>query len=124
VREAVERGASVLVNISNDGWYGRSAAAAQHFNIVRLRAVETRRFLLRATNTGITAVVDPVGRVVAQAPSFERATLPAKFSYRSEQSPYTRNGDWFAAFCAVLTVALMARKLWVDAVEGVAHETD
>lgn len=124
VREAVERGAGVLVNISNDGWYGRSAAAAQHLNIVRLRAVETRRFLLRATNTGITAVVDPLGRIVAQAPPFERAALPASFSYRSEQSYYTRNGDWFAALCALLTIALLARKLWVDAVEGAVHEAD
>ena len=124
VRAGVERGAGVLVNISNDGWYGRSAAAEQHLNVARMRAVETRRFLLRATNTGITAVVDPYGRIVARAPAFERATLPASFSFRSEQSSYTRAGDWFAAFCALLTGALLARKLWVDAVEGAVYGTD
>jgi len=68
--------------------------------------------------------VDPLGRIVAQAPPFERATMPAKFSFRSEQSSYTRNGDWFAALCAVLAVGLLARKLWVDAVEGAVHEND
>ena len=124
VREAVERGAGVLVNISNDGWYGRSAAAEQHLNMARLRAVETRRFLLRATNTGITAVVDPYGRVVARAPSFERATLPAGFAFRGEQSSYTQAGDWFAALCALVSGALLARKIWVDAVEGAVHGTD
>lgn len=124
VREAVERGAGVLVVISNDGWFGRTAAPAQLLTMARMRAVETRRYLLRATNTGITVVVDPLGRIVAQAPPFERVTLPARFSYRSEQSPYTRNGDWFAALCALLTGAVLARKLWVDAVEGAVHETD
>lgn len=124
IRKAAERGAGVLVNISNDGWFGDSAAPAQHLNMARLRAVETRRFLLRATNTGITVVVDPLGRIVARAPSHERATLPASFSYRSELSSYTRTGDWFAALCALLTVALLARKLWVDAVEGAVHATD
>lgn len=123
-REAAERGAGVLVVLSNDGWFGRSAAPAQLLTMTRLRAVETRRFLLRATNTGITVVVDPLGRIVAQAPPFERATMPARFSFRSEQSSYTRNGDWFAALCAVLAVGLLARKLWVDAVEGAVHEND
>lgn len=124
IREAVEHGAGVLVNLSNDGWFGQSAAPAQHLNMARLRAVETRRFLLRATNTGFTVLVDPLGRIVARAPSHERATLPAKFSFRSEQTSYTRNGDWFAALCALLTVALLARKLWVDAVEGAVHGND
>jgi len=118
VRQFVERGATVLVNISNDGWFGRSAAPAQHLNMARLRAVETRRFLLRATNTGVTAVVDPYGRLTLEAPSHTAAVLTAGFTYRGEQSFYTRNGDWFAALCALLTLAALARKLWVSAVEA------
>lgn len=118
VRHFPEHGAELLVNISNDGWFGRSAAAEQHVNMARMRAVETRRFLLRATNTGITAVIDPLGRVTAEAPTHVRATLTAGYAYRSQQTFYVRNGDWFAALCALLTLAALARKLWVAAVEG------
>lgn len=124
VREFAERGAGVLVNISNDGWFGQSAAPAQHFNMARMRAVETRRFLLRGTNTGITAVVDPLGRVVVRAPDHTRATLTAGFAYRSERTSYVRNGDWFPALCALLTLVALARKLWVAAVEGSADAAD
>lgn len=118
VREFVAGGADVLVNISNDGWFGRSAAAAQHLNMARVRAVETRRFLLRATNTGITAVVDPYGRVVAQAPTHTRTVLAAGFAPQRTRTLYTRLGDWFAALCALVTVVALARKFWIVAVEG------
>ena len=64
VRRFAKQGAEVLVNISNDGWYGRSAAREQHLEIVRMRAAENRRWILRATNDGITATVDPAGRVL------------------------------------------------------------
>lgn len=118
VRQFVARGADVLVNISNDGWFGRSAAAAQHLNMARVRAVETRRFLLRATNTGVTAVVDPYGRVTAQAPGHTRTVLAAAFAPRRDRSLYTRLGDWFAALCALVSVVALARKFWLVAVEG------
>lgn len=118
VRESVARGASVLVNISNDGWFGGSAAPAQHLNMARVRAVETRRYLLRATNTGITAVVDPYGRLTALAPSDARTVLAAGFAPRREVSAYVRQGDWFAALCALVGVVALARKLFVTAVEG------
>ncbi|MGH9863337.1 MAG: apolipoprotein N-acyltransferase [Candidatus Acidiferrales bacterium] len=118
VRTAVARGAEVVVNISNDGWFGRSAAPAQHLNMARLRAVETRRFLLRATNTGFTAVVDPYGRIVAQAKPYERTALVAGFDFSRQQSFYARNGDWFPALCALVTVAACARKFWLEAVEA------
>jgi apolipoprotein N-acyltransferase len=124
IRRFPEHGADLLVNISNDGWFGRSAAPAQHLNMARMRAVETRRFLVRATNTGISAVVDPLGRVAVQAPTHVRATLTAGYAYRSEQTFYVLNGDWFAALCALLTLGVLARKLWVAAVEGSAHAAD
>lgn len=117
-RGLVEQGADVLVNLSNDGWFGQSAAPAQHLNMARVRAVETRRFLLRATNTGITAVVDPYGRVVAEAPSHTRTVLTAGFAPRRDVTWYARHGDWFAALCALVSAAALARKFWVEAVEG------
>ncbi|MFQ5695919.1 MAG: apolipoprotein N-acyltransferase, partial [Terriglobia bacterium] len=113
VREFAGRGARVLVNISNDGWYGSSAAGAQHLNMARVRAVETRRFLLRATNTGITAVVDPLGRIAARAPRDTRTVLVAGYAPREGASFYVRYGDWLPAVCALASAALVGRKLWM-----------
>ena len=123
VRRFVEKetGAEVLVNISNDGWFDDSAAA-QHLNMARLRAVETRRFLLRATNTGITAVVDPYGRIVARAPQHQRAVLVAGFAPQQARTFYTRFGDWLPFLCAVTVVAALARKLWMDKLEAAVSQ--
>ncbi|MBI4461455.1 MAG: apolipoprotein N-acyltransferase [Acidobacteria bacterium] len=118
VRSLVARGADLLVNISNDGWFGESAAPAQHFNMARVRAVETRRYLLRATNTGITAVIDPFGRVVARTAEHERTALAAGFAPQRERTFYVRYGDWFAWLCLVVGVAALARTLWLNAVEA------
>lgn len=118
VRGFVARGSAVLVNISNDGWFGRSAAPAQHFNMARVRAVETRRYLLRATNTGITAAIDPYGRVLARTPGEKRAVLVADFAPSQERTWYVRYGDWFAWLCLVAGLAGLARILWLNAVEA------
>ncbi|MEE9234522.1 MAG: apolipoprotein N-acyltransferase [Candidatus Acidoferrales bacterium] len=123
-RSYIEGGADVLVNISNDGWFGRSAAPAQHLNMARVRAVEARRFLLRATNTGITAVVDPLGRIVARAPSHQRTVLVAGYAPRREVTFYARHGDWFAALCALLGLAALARKFWMEATEVTGNGDD
>ncbi len=72
VRQFAEHGAEVFVNISNDGWFGDSGAPWQGLNMARMRAVENHRWLLRCTNTGITASIDPLGRVVAVAPRNQR----------------------------------------------------
>jgi len=100
VREFVYRGAEVLVNISNDSWYGRSAARHQHLLIARMRALENSRWLLRATNDGITSVIDPAGRVSASLPSFEQNVMNARFGYRGELTWFTRFGQWFLTLCA------------------------
>ena len=81
VRQFVEKGADVLVNISNDGWYGDTSAAWQHLNMVRMRAIENHRWVLRATNTGVTAAIDPYGRVTAAAPRHIRTALRVAFGY-------------------------------------------
>ena len=69
VRRFTAGGAELLINISNDGWFGRSAAPAQHLMMARVRAVENRRWLLRDTNNGFTVSVDPYGRIVAELPT-------------------------------------------------------
>src|SRR5215469_3828556 len=79
IREFANRGAQLLINVSNDGWFGKSEAAEQHIRMARVRAVENRRWLLRDTNSGITAVIDPYGRIVAEAPRNQRIALQGAF---------------------------------------------
>lgn len=102
VRKFVAGGANVLFNISNDGWFGQSAARPQHLNIVRMRAAENRRWILRSTNDGITAAIDPSGRLRGTLPPNRRAALYAGFDYVASETLYTRWGDWFAALCALI----------------------
>ena len=103
VRRFAAGGAEVLFNISNDGWFGHSAARRQHLNIVRMRAAENRRWILRSTNDGITATIDPAGRLRGMLPTYTRAASYTGFTYISGLTVYTRFGDWFAALCAVLS---------------------
>jgi len=107
VRQFADQGAQVLVNISNDGWYGDSGAWAQHLNQTRMRAIENNRWLLSATDTGVTATIDPWGRVAARIPRKERATLVAPYALTSVTTFYTRHGDWFAYACAIISVAVV-----------------
>jgi len=113
VRQTAIRGAQVLVNISNDGWYGDSGAYAQHLKQARMRAVENDRWLLRDTNTGVTAAIDPYGRIVAQAARKTRAALVAPYAWLGETTFYTRHGDWFAYLCAAATIAAVLMRLVV-----------
>jgi apolipoprotein N-acyltransferase len=114
VRQFADQGAQVFVNISNDGWYGDSGAYAQHLNQTRMRAIENDRWLLSATDTGVTASIDPWGRVVSRIPRKERAALVAPYALTSVTTFYTRHGDWFAYGCAIISIgALLARfTLW------------
>jgi apolipoprotein N-acyltransferase len=102
IRQFAAQGAQVLVNLSNDGWYGDSGAFAQHLKQARARAIENSRWLLRATNTGVTASIDPYGRVVASLPRKERSALSAPYALASRTTFYTRHGDWFAYVCAII----------------------
>jgi apolipoprotein N-acyltransferase len=112
VRQFANNGAQVFVNISNDGWYGDSGAYAQHLNQTRMRAIENSRWLLSTTDTGVTASIDPYGRVVASIPRKERSTLVAPYALNSATTFYTRHGDWFAYVCAIISLgALLSRFL-------------
>ncbi|HEY4683055.1 MAG TPA: apolipoprotein N-acyltransferase [Candidatus Acidoferrales bacterium] len=104
VRQFVERGAEALVNISNDGWFGRTAAPDQHLNMARVRAVEGRRWLLRATNNGHTVIVDPYGRIVSRLLPDQRSVLIGSFDFVSRRTLYARFGDWWAWLCVLLAL--------------------
>jgi apolipoprotein N-acyltransferase len=111
-RQLVQNGAEVLFNLSNDGYFGRSASAReQHLLVVRMRAAENARWIVRSTNDGVSAAADPAGRVIRRLPSFVETAGEMPFSYRKDQTFYTRHGDWFgwscAAFGAIAAVAAM-----------------
>jgi apolipoprotein N-acyltransferase len=99
VRRFARDGAGVLINLTNDGYFGRSAAREQHLLLARMRAAENRRWLLRPTNNGITAAIDPAGRIRQRWPPFTRQAGPLSFSWEDSTTLYTQFGDWFAWLC-------------------------
>ncbi len=103
VREFVEKGSQLMVNLTNDGWYGISSAPYQHLAIARLRAVENRRYMLRATNSGISAIIEPSGRVQSSTGLLHEAICEGRFEFLAEKSLYTRYGDVFAFLCAIIS---------------------
>ncbi|PYQ49423.1 MAG: apolipoprotein N-acyltransferase [Acidobacteria bacterium] len=109
-RTQVVHGADVLVTITNDAWYDGTAAPRQHLNQARLRAIETDRFLLRAGTTGISAFVDPTGRIVEEIPMNRQGIIYARFQPRHTPTLYVRLGDWFAWMaCFVIAIGCIKR---------------
>jgi apolipoprotein N-acyltransferase len=123
VRQFADRGAQVLVNLSNDGWYGDSGAYAQHLNQTRMRAIENDRWILSATNTGVTASIDPYGRTVARLPRKVRGALVAPYALTSVTTFYTRHGDWFAWLCAIISAGALVTRLGLTRKSGKKAET-
>jgi len=107
LRHFALNGAQVLVNISDDGWYGDTSASWEHLDMVRMRAIENHRWVLRATNTGITAAIDPSGRITATIPRHIRTSVQVPFGFETDLTFYTRHGDWFAWLCALVTATLL-----------------
>ena len=105
------RDATLLVNVTNDAWYGRSIAARQHNQIAAMRALELGRPMLRATNTGITSAIGHDGDVISALPWFTRGVLEVSIAGRRGETPYLRFGDVPVLFitCAVLAIALARR---------------
>ncbi|MEW6683661.1 MAG: apolipoprotein N-acyltransferase [Nitrospirota bacterium] len=108
-RAAVRNGATLMAAITNDAWFGRSAAPYQHLDMVVFRAVENRVPFARAANTGISGFIDATGRLVTTSDLFVPATRVATLVPRMEKTWYTRYGDLFAWFCAVFVLAVLAR---------------
>jgi apolipoprotein N-acyltransferase len=108
VRRFAAGGAQLFLNISNDGWFGRSAAAEQHLRRARVRAVENRRWIVRTTNNGFTVSIDPHGRIFQPLLPDVRAAVDLPYDFRSDQTIYTRFGDWFAWLCVLVSVILVA----------------
>lgn len=104
-RETVAKGAQVLVNLTNDAWYDRTSAPYQHLAFYVFRAIETDRYVLRAANTGVSAVIDPRGRIPVSTPIFVETTLEGRFALKDTLTPYVRYGDWFVFLIALFLAA-------------------
>lgn len=112
-RAEVNNGAGLLVNITNDAWYGKTSAPYQHFSMAVFRAVENRRALVRAANTGISGFIDPSGRIMASTPIFEDAAMTRSIPILKEITFYTRFGDLFAFICiAAAALTLLIKTKW------------
>lgn len=110
VSRQVRNGAEVLITITNDSWFGDSAALRQHLDAARLGAVESRRWMVRAATTGISAIIDPAGRMVESQPTDTEGILTHDVELRSDLTPYVRFGDQPAiAAIVVLTIAIAVR---------------
>jgi apolipoprotein N-acyltransferase len=111
-RDATRRGAQVLVNLTHDAWFGRTACPYQHHLIAVFRAIENRRFLVRATSTGYSAVVDPLGRTVAHLPLYKESNAHVRVTPLNYQSTYTQYfGDkpWWAYLVFTVGTVAVAR---------------
>ncbi len=115
IRQFANNGAQVFVNISDDAWFGQTAAPVQHLNQARMRAIENNRWLVRATDTGITVSIDPFGRVVARAPRNVRTYVDVPYSVVAGTTFYTRHGNWFVWLCAIISVAALVLRISVRA---------
>jgi apolipoprotein N-acyltransferase len=110
VRQFVANGSELLVVTTNDGWFGQSSAPYQHLRMGVVRAVENRRFIVRAANTGVSAIIDPYGRILRETPIGKRMILEGTVSYRSDHTFYTRNGDVFAYGNVLVILISLARR--------------
>ncbi|HKX27106.1 MAG TPA: apolipoprotein N-acyltransferase [Blastocatellia bacterium] len=111
VKQFVRNGATLLVNVSNDAWFGDTAGPHQHLRHAMLRAIENDRDLLRVTNTGISAMITAEGRVADQLPSFTQGSQVWRAHARRTQTFYVRHGDWVALACSALAFLVLLSTL-------------
>jgi apolipoprotein N-acyltransferase len=112
--ETVRRGAEVLVNLTNDAWYNRTSAPYQHFAFYIFRAIETDRYVLRAANTGISAIIDPRGRIQGKTPIFTEEVLRGTYALKNTLTFYVRHGDYFVVICLGLLVVAVVGGIIVN----------
>ena len=105
ISRALKRdGCRLLVNITNDAWFGQTSAPYQHLSMLTFRAVENRVWIARAANTGFSALIDSSGRIVQKSSLFEKATIQAIIPLREESTFYSRYGDWLVGFCFLVVI--------------------
>ncbi len=108
-RQIVNNGADVLLNLTNDAWYGRSSAPFQLFSMAVFRAVENRRSVVRSANTGISGIIDPTGVTQASTPLFEDSVLTRSIPILKIRTTYGKWGDWLPAICCIWMCGLLIK---------------
>lgn len=103
-RDYKRKNADLLVNITNDAWFGKSSAPFQHLSMTVFRAVENRLYLVRAANTGVSAIIDPTGKIISQTGLFERTVLKGEVKYIDEKTVYAAYGDLFVYLCGIVLI--------------------
>jgi apolipoprotein N-acyltransferase len=106
-RRCVEQGASFLVTITNDAWFGRTGAPYQHNSMAAFRAIENRVFVARAANTGITSVIDPAGKIICATEIFTPDVITGKITLIKIPTLYNRYGDIFVLVCAIVSILFL-----------------
>ena len=112
VRQFAAQGDEVLVMLTNDGYFFKTAAREQHLELARMRSVENNRWLLRATNNGHTVAIDPSGKIAKRIPEFVETSARLPFSWIQQTTFYTRNGDWFAWGCLLCSLLFCGFTSW------------
>jgi apolipoprotein N-acyltransferase len=112
MRQFPLRGAEAIVNITNDGWFGSSSAPYQHLRMALVRAVGSRRYIVRAANTGVSAIIDPRGNIVARTELGARTVLEGTAAYRTDLTPYVRFGDVFAWSMTLVAAVALGFGVW------------
>ena len=110
--ESVRNGAELLAVITNEGWWSKSQGAYEMAAFTRLRAIETRRSIARVANTGVTSLIDPLGRIYEQAPWWSAQTLQGNIELSNRMSLYVRYPDFFPKACAWLSLILVAAAIF------------
>jgi apolipoprotein N-acyltransferase len=110
VREFVKGGARLIVNMTNDAWFGRTSGPWQHLAMYPFRAVEHRVAVVRAANTGVSAFIAPTGQIVRQVPLYERTALTERVPLRAGETVYSRFGDWLAYLALAVSGASLAAR--------------
>jgi apolipoprotein N-acyltransferase len=112
IRRGVLEGAELLTTVTNDAWYGRSSAPYQHYELAAMRAIEQGRYLARAANTGISAIVDPYGREVARSSLFETTVVTGEVRFIQARTVYATIGDVVPQMAVLVTLLGLAAAFW------------
>ena len=112
VRDFVRGGARLMVNMTNDAWFGRTSGPEQHLSMYPFRAVEHRVSVVRAANTGVSAFIAPTGQIIRRMNLYERGLLTETVPLRVGQTLFTRLGDWLGLLALAVSAATLALVRW------------